>query len=294
MKREAATAVAPALRIEPITGAVGAEIAGVDLAGDLPDETIAAIRSALAEHGVIFFRGQDLTPERQKAFARRFGPIFIHPNFAATRPDLEIVEVVREPGDRRIVGEDWHTDTTMMASPPMGAVFYAVEVPPYGGDTLFASQYLAYDSLSSGMKAMLAGLKAIHSDRKVAGPAAVRDANEKRSTQLKDDGTWRETSHAHPVVCVHPESGRKYLFVNRSYTIRFENMTEEESRPLLEFLFEQGHRPEFTCRFRWQAGSVAFWDNRCTQHIAVHDAGSFRRVMRRVQVAGVPPQAALS
>jgi taurine dioxygenase len=200
--------------------------------------------------------------------------------------DPEILQITREPGDARIVGEDWHADATMMLQPPMGAILYAVEVPPYGGDTLFANQYLAYEALSVGMKNMLAGLRALHSDRKVAGPDANRNAQ--RSTKVREDADWRETISAHPVVVTHPETGRKLLYVNRSYTYGFEEMTEEESAPLLHFLLEHGNRPEFTCRFRWKRGSIAFWDNRSCKHLAVHDAGRFRRVMRRTQIKGGP------
>jgi taurine dioxygenase len=175
----------------------------------------------------------------------------------------------------------------MDAEPPLGAILYAVEVPPYGGDTLFASQYAAYDALSDGMKALLGTLRAVHSDRKVAGPRAGMNA--RRSTKVREDDAWRETVSVHPVVRTHPETKRKLLFVNASYTTGFEDMTEAESKPLLDYLLEHGHRPEFTCRFRWQPGSVAFWDNRCVKHLAVHDAGPFRRVMRRVQIAGDRP-----
>jgi taurine dioxygenase len=175
----------------------------------------------------------------------------------------------------------------MVAEPQMGAILYAIETPPNGGDTCFANQYLAYDTLSDGMKRMLEGLRAVHSDRKVAGPQAGRNAH--RSTKVREDADWRETVSAHPVVRTHPETGRKLLFVNHSYTVGFEGMTEEESRPLLDYLLEHGHRPEFTCRFRWHNGSVAFWDNRSVKHLAVHDAGPFRRLMRRVQIVGDRP-----
>jgi taurine dioxygenase len=275
------------LAIHPIAGALGAELEGVDLGQDLDDATIAAIRRALVTHCVIFFRGQRFDAERHKALARRFGEIFVHPNYAGLQADDEIVTIRREPGDTRVVGEEWHTDTTMMPEPPMGAILYALEVPPYGGDTLFANQYLAYETLSDGMKRLLADLRAVHSDRKVAGPSAR--ANVGRSTKARDDDAWRETLNVHPVVRTHPESGRKCLYVNAAYTIGFEGMTEAESRPLLEFLLEQGHRPEFTCRFRWAVGSVTFWDNRCVKHLAVNDAHGFLRLMRRVQIAGDKP-----
>ena len=200
--------------------------------------------------------------------------------------DDEVLEIRRQPTDSRIVGELWHADTTMMLEPPMGAILYAVEVPPYGGDTLFANQYLAFDSLSDGMKRMVSGLRAVHSDIRVAGPRA--GLNARRAIKVREDANWRPTESVHPVVRTHPETGRKCLFVNHSYTCRFEDMTEQESRPLLEFLLNHGHRPEFTCRFRWQPGSIAFWDNRCTKHLAVHDAGPFHRRMQRTQIAGGP------
>jgi taurine dioxygenase len=207
------------LEVQPISGALGAEVHGVDLGQDLDAAVVAEIRGALLEHGVIFFRDQEFDARQHKALARRFGDIFVHPNYYGTGPDPEIVEIRREPGDTRVVGEEWHTDTTMMAEPPMGAILYAIEVPPYGGDTLFANQYLAYDTLSDGMKRMLAGLRAVHSDRKVAGPQSGVNAG--RSTKARDDAAWRETVNLHPVIRTHPETGRKLLYVNASYTVGF-------------------------------------------------------------------------
>ena len=275
------------VEVRPIAGACGAEIHGVDVSEDLDGATVAAIRQALLDHGVVFFRDQTLDVGRHKAFSRRFGEIFVHPNYKGTGPDPEVVDIRREPGDARIVGEEWHADTTMMAEPPMGAILYAIEVPPYGGDTLFASQYAAYDALSEAMKRLIAGLRAVHSDRRVAGPQAGMNAH--RSTKVREDSAWRETVNTHPVVPTHPETGRKCLFVNHSYCVGFEGMTEAESRPLLDFLMEHGHRPEFTCRFRWENGSIAFWDNRSTKHLAVNDSHTHRRLMRRVQIAGDRP-----
>jgi taurine dioxygenase len=211
----------------------------------------------------------------------------VHPNFRGTQADPEVVNVVRNPGDARIVGEAWHHDTTMCVEPPMGAIFYAIEVPPYGGDTQFANQYLAYETLSDGMKQVVSGLRAVHSDRMVAGPQA--GVSKSRSTAVREDADWRETINTHPVVITHPETGRQALFVNHSHCVGFEGMTEEESRPLLDYLLNHGHRPEFTCRFRYTPGSVAFWDNRCVKHIAVNDAGPYRRVARRIQIAGSRP-----
>jgi taurine dioxygenase len=271
------------LEVQPVAGALGAEIAGVDLGADLDDATIAEIRRALLDHCVIFFRDQEFDAEQHKRLARRFGEIFVHPNYVGMQADPEVVMIRREPGDTRVVGEEWHTDTTMMPRPPMGAILYALEVPPHGGDTLFASQYLAYESLSEGMKRLLAGLRAVHSDRLVAGPHSNRSVG--RTTKARADADWRETISVHPIVATHPETGRKLLFVNHSYTVGIEGLTDDEARPLLAFLMDHGHRPEFTCRFRWTRGAVAFWDNRCVKHLAVNDAGPFRRVMRRIQIA---------
>jgi taurine dioxygenase len=274
------------IEVCPIAGSIGAEIHGVDVSEDLHEGTIALIRKALLNHCVIFFRSQKLDAQRQKSFTRRFGELFLHPNYAKLQADPEIIVLTREPGDKRIVGEEWHADTTMMPAPPMGAVLYAIDVPAYGGDTLFANQYLAYETLSPGMKKLLSGLRALHSDRKVAGPQANRNAF--RSTKVREDADWRETVSSHPVVVTHPETRRKLLYINASYTMGFEGMTEEESRPLLDYLLEHGHRSEFTCRFRWETGSIAFWDNRSCKHLAVNDAGPFRRVMRRTQLCGGP------
>jgi taurine dioxygenase len=280
-------ATATRLDVRPLAGACGAEIHGVDLAAPLSDATIAAIRKVLLDHCVIFFRDQEIDVAQHKALARRFGKIFIHPNYKGVGADDEVVVIRREPGDKKIVGEEWHADTTMVAEPPMGAILYAIEVPKFGGDTLFASQYAAYDALSDGMKKLIGGLKAYHSDRKVAGPQA--NMNAFRTTKVREDDGWRETVSLHPVVVTHPETGRKLLYVNHSYTYCFEGMTEEESRPLLEYLMNHGHKPEFTCRFRWQKGSIAFWDNRVCKHLAVHDSHHERRHMRRIQIEGARP-----
>jgi taurine dioxygenase len=282
-----ATATLSRLDVRPMAGACGAMIHGVDLGRPLEDATVKAIRQALLDHCVIFFRDQELSIEAHKALTRRFGDIFIHPNYKGVGKDDEIVVIVREPGDKKIVGEEWHADTTMVAEPPMGAILYAIEVPEYGGDTLFASQYAAYEALSDGMKKLIGGLKAYHSDRKVAGPRA--NMNAFRATKVREDDAWRETVSLHPVVVTHPETGRKLLYVNHSYTYCFEGMTEEESKPLLDYLLNHGHRPEFTCRFRWEKGSVAFWDNRVCKHLAVHDSHLARRHMRRTQIAGTKP-----
>jgi taurine dioxygenase len=270
------------VEVQPIAGGCGAEIGGVDIADDLDGGVIAEIRQALNQHCVIFFRDQEFDAAQQKAFARRFSTIFVHPNYKGMQADDEIQMIFREPGDKHIVGEDWHADTTMMPEPPMGAILYALEVPPYGGDTLFSSQYRAYETLSDGMKKMLAGLRAVHSDRLVAGPVGSR--NQYRATKVRGDDSWRETISLHPVVRTHPETGRKALYVSTRHTIRFKGWTEEESRPVIQFLQTHCTRPEFTARIRWEKGTVTIWDNRCCQHFAINDYHGQRRVMWRLPV----------
>ncbi len=274
--------------VRPIAGACGAEIHGVDLTA-LSDEAFAEIRRAWHEHLVIFFRCQMLDDEALKAFGRRFGPLFRHPNFVPQDDQPDIVRIYTAPDDQRIVGEDWHADTTCMPEPPAGAVLYAVQVPPAGGDTLFANQYLAYETLSEGMKAALDGMKALHNDVRVAGPQAKSRIGG-RTSVTRDDDEWRPTEALHPVVRTHPETGRKGLFVNRSYTQHFEGMTPAESQPWLDFLEAHATRPELTCRFRWEPGSVAVWDNRCLLHIAMHDYKGHWRKMHRVQITGDRPR----
>jgi taurine dioxygenase len=279
------------IEVRPISGAGGAEIFGVDVGGELDDGTVGEIRDALNEHCVVFFRDQEIDVAQHKAFARRFGPIFIHPNYNGVSADPEVLMVRREPSDTSYVGELWHTDTTMVAEPPMGAILYGIDVPPYGGDTMFANQYMAYETLSPGMQRLLDGLVAVHSARHIYGVGADNDYARLKGlsamTIRRSEAAHRETEH--PVVRTHPETGRKGLYVNRNFTVRFKDMTVEESRPLLNFLWEHAVKPEFTCRFRWETGSIAFWDNRCVQHYALNDYHGQRRVMHRVTVNGDRP-----
>jgi taurine dioxygenase len=272
------------ITVAPIAGALGAVIGNVNVAEYLDDATIGEIRQALLDHLVIFFRGQDLPVDRHKVFSRRFGDLFVHPNFQLGQEDKETVYLKRMPGDAGIAGEKWHADATMMATPRMGAILYAIETPDYGGDTIFANQCLAYETLSDGMKDMLDGVKAVQSDIRVACPQVNVNAN--RTSKVRDDADWRPTVNAHPVVRIHPETGRKCLFVNCIYTMHLEGMSEAESAPILEYLYQHQIRPEFTCRFSWRPGSIAFWDNRCTVHLAVHDSHDKVRHMQRTQICG--------
>ena len=273
------------INVTPLSSAIGAEIGNVDISKDLSSTVITEIRRALLEHLVIFFRDQDLSnPERHKMFTKYFGDLFIHPNFNLGQNNPEMVYLTREPGDTAAAGEKWHADTTMMKNPPMGAILFALEVPDWGGDTLFANQYMAFENLSPGMKKLLMNLKAVHNDSRVAGPAV--SLNSKRATKVREDDDWTLTENSHPVIRTHPETLKKCLFVNSIYVHHFEGMSVEESEDLLEFLYTESTRPEYSCRFRWKNNSVAFWDNRCVQHLAIHDNHSAIRKMQRTQIIG--------
>jgi taurine dioxygenase len=279
------------LAVKPISGALGAVVEGVDLSRDLDNATTSDVHQALLDHCVIFFRDQNLSPDEHLRFGRRFGTLNVH-EFVDAMPDHpEIIVVAKNETDTRNFGGGWHSDVTYLDEPALGSILYALEVPEYGGDTMFANQYLAYDALSPGMRRMLDGLTAIHSAGHVYGTGADNDyARIAGLTAMKirrSETAHRETEH--PVVRTHPETGRKSLYVNRNFTVRFKDMTVEESRPLLTFLYEHAVRPEFTCRFRWEANSIAFWDNRCVQHYALNDYTGQRRVMHRVTVNGDRP-----
>jgi taurine dioxygenase len=273
------------LRVEPIAGGLGAEITGVDLSRDLPTETVAAIRAAWLEHLVVFFREQDLPPGRFLAFARRFGEPIEYPFVKGLAEFPEIIPVLKLETERVNFGGIWHSDTAYLEVPPMASMLVAREVPGAGGDTEFANMYLAYETLSDGMKRLLDGLVAVNS-------SAAADVSRTREDRLRDSAradAKKEYTAAHPVVRVHPETGRRALYVNVAHTVRFEGMTAEESAPLLRYLYQHQVRPEFTCRFRWRPGSVAFWDNRCAQHNAINDYQGQRRLLHRITLAGDKP-----
>jgi len=277
------------ISVNPISGALGAEISGVDLSGDLVDRVVGEIRRALVENLVIFFREQHLTPDQHLAFGRRFGELQIHDFVEGMADNEQILKVRKEADEMRNFGGGWHSDVSYLERPALGSVLYAREVPAYGGDTMFANQYLAYESLSDGLKSTLGQMRAVHSARKSYGlysPRAV--ANVQSSMKIRAT----EEAHGevdHPVVRTHVESGKKALYVHGGFTVRFQDMTEEESAPLLNYLWQHAVRPEFTCRFRWEKGSIAFWDNRCVQHNAVNDYHGQRRVMHRVTIEGERP-----
>jgi taurine dioxygenase len=277
------------ISVRPIAGALGADVSGVDLSRDLPDAMIGEIRAALLEHLVIFFHDQHLTPEQHLALGRRFGALQVHDFVEAMAGYPEILEVRKEPEETRNFGGGWHTDVSYLERPSLGSLLYALEVPDYGGDTLFTNQYLAYETLSPGMQRMLDGMTAIHSARRPYGLNSARAQEYGPSSMRFNFSANAHDEIEHPVVRTHGETGRKALYVNRTFTIRFNDMTEAESAPLLAYLCDHAVRPEFTCRFRWRANSLAFWDNRVVQHNAVNDYHGQRRVMHRVTIEGERP-----
>jgi len=274
------------LEVTRISGALGAELRGIDLAEALPPDATAQIRAAWLEHLVIFFRDQQLAPERLMALASLFCRPVEYPFVNGLDGFPCITPVIKLEHETFNFGGVWHSDTTYLERPPMATLLLAREVPPYGGDTLFANQYLAYETLSDGLKRVLEGLIGV-------GTSAKADVTRTREDRVRSAGradAAGEYVARHPVVRTHPETGRKALYVNRAHTVRFEGWTEAESAPLLEFLFHHQVRPEFTCRFAWRPGSLALWDNRCTLHNPVNDYHGYRRVMHRVTLAGDTPR----
>ena len=273
------------ITVKPIAGALGAEISGVDLGQDLDAHVVAQIRRAWLDHLVIFFRDQDLDSERFLTFARHIGEPVEYPFVRGFAEHPEIIAVTKLAHEKVNFGGIWHSDTTYLDQPPMASMLLAREVPPAGGDTLFANQYAAFEALSPAMQQMLLPLRAVNS-------SAMADVSKTREDRVREAGDTEaaavfETSH--PVVRTHPETGRNALIVNVAHSARFEGMTDDESRPLLQYLFQHQVKPELTCRFRWQVGSLAMWDNRCAQHNPVNDYHGFKRVMHRITLQGDTP-----
>ena len=274
------------IEIRPLSSGLGAEILNVDLSEDVSAQVFAEIQQAYHRFGVISFRDQQLSPEQHIAFAQRWGEININRFFTPVDGYPMIAEVRKDPSQEANIGGDWHTDHSYDAVPAMGSILYAKEVPTLGGDTLFASMALAYQSLSSGLQKMLEGLQAVHSSRHVFGEGRYEDDG-------GDSGRFRNPELAqqdalHPVVIRHPKTGQKLLYVNPVFTLRFEGWSEAESKPLLDHLYQQASRPEFTCRFEWRKGSLVFWDNLATWHYALNDYPGQRRVMHRITLEGSP------
>ena len=271
------------ISVSPFNGALGAEIGGVVLSQPVPAATFAEIRRALGDYGVIVFRDQTLTPEQHFAFAQQWGQINVNRFFRAVEGYPAIAEVRKEAHQKGNIGGTWHTDHSYDQVPAMGSLLYAREVPPYGGDTLFASMAAAYDALSDGLKETLGTLRAWHSSRHVFGEAAYEGVSEGRI----GNASAATQDALHPVVITQPFSGRKGLYVNPQFTVRIDGWNDDESRALLSFLYQHAVKPEFTCRLRWTAGALAVWDNRATWHYATNDYHGHRRLMHRVTVEGV-------
>lgn len=267
--------------IHPLTPTLGAEVHGIDLSHPLSDGEIAAVRRALLAHQVLVFRDQPLTPAQHLAFGRRFGALHAHPLAQSHHPrHAELLRIHADENAKRVAGEDWHSDVSCDAEPPLGSILHLAEVPESGGDTMFASMYAAFESLSPALQRFLESLTAVHDGAK---PWLTR------GDQAPDQPYPR---HEHPVVAVHPETGRKLLFVNRGFTTHIPRLRRSESDALLQMLYRHVEDPAIACRVRWQPNSIAFWDNRCTQHRAIGDYFPARRSGWRVTLHGTRPLAA--
>jgi len=274
------------ITVTPIAGSLGAEIGGVDLSTDFSDEVLTEIRRAWLDHLVVFFRDQRLDNDRYVEFASRLGDIDRYPFVHGLPERPEVIPILKLEHEVVNFGGVWHSDTSYLDVPPMATMLLARELPPAGGDTMYANQYAAYEALSPGLKATLEGLRAVNT-------SALADISKTREDRLKD---WagdpvdkRDYEASHPVVRTHPETGRRALYVNVAHTARFDGWTEDESRGLLQFLFQWQVRPEFVCRFRWEVGSMAIWDNRCAQHNPVNDYHGYRRLLHRITLKGTVP-----
>ena len=275
------------MEVVAVAPACGAEVFGVDL-GNPSTDAMRVVHQALAEHCVLFFRDQKLTPEQQREVTCRFGAILRVPYIQHLDAYPDIIAVLKEADERKIstFGGTWHSDFSFLDEPPSLTLLYALELPALGGDTLWASQYAAYEALSPGMQKLLDPLRAIQTawPHGTKGPVAGAAVSKSVGMVRNDPNADREVSQ--PVVRIHPVTGRKALFVNPVYTQYFEGMTEEESRPLLHYLFHHATRAEFTCRLRWAPGTLAVWDNRCLLHLAINDYDGSRRLLHRTTVAG--------
>lgn len=269
------------IEVRKLTPTIGAEIFGVDLSTPLGNQQFDEVHQALMDNLVIFFRDQKMSIEQHKEFGQRFGRLHVHPNAPIGLPEhREILVIKADETSKRVAGEEWHSDVSCDAEPPMGSILYLSEVPPDGGgDTLFASMYRAYETLSEPMQKMLTGLTAIHDSAKAHGYRA----------KATDRADLAFPSAEHPIVRTHPETGRQALYVSRAFTSRIPQLRKHESDALLDMLYRHIETPELQCRFQWKPNSVAFWDNRATQHHAMFDYFPHRRYGHRVTVCGDKP-----
>ena len=277
------------IEVKPVSGALGAEISGVDISNPLSTHELDILRSAFLEHQVICIRDQSLTPTQQIAFAKNFGEPDIYP-FIRGLPDTpEVIEILKTENDTVNFGGGWHSDTSYLEKPALGSMLYALETPTAGGDTMFANMYLAYEALSKGMRRMLDRLIGVNSSAQGYRGGRAKKMQELDGMKDKYIENSQVSVAEHPVVRTHPETGRKGLYASRGHTENFRGMTPVESKPLIDFLADHAVRPEFTCRMRWEPGTLIFWDNRCTQHFAINDYAGERRRMHRVTLVGDHP-----
>ncbi len=273
------------IKIEKLSGSIGAIVQNIKIDQTLSNEIFKEIYDAFLEYQVIFFRDQTFTPESQKKFAERIGTPIIYPFVKGLDNYPEITPILKKEEDLNNFGGIWHSDTTYQEEPPKGTMLYALEVPEFGGDTEFSNQYLAYDNLSDVMKSFLNSLKAVNISGKGRVAQTRSDIMKHSSVGLKGN----ELEAIHPVVRTHPETKKKSLYINEAHTTHFVGMTIEESEPILNFLFKHQIKSEFTCRFKWEKGSVALWDNRCTMHYPINDYHGFKRLMHRITFKGDKP-----
>ncbi len=279
------------MEIRRLSGPLGAEVLGLDLARGLDEAALAGVRAALAAHKVLAFRDQELTPAQQIALTERLGGALRLPFIEPLPEHPEIIAVLKQAEERDIAtfGGTWHSDFTFLAAPPSYTLLYALDLPPKGGDTIWADMAQAYATLSDGMKGLLRDLRAIHGGLPHGTRGPPSGLRVSTSVKMARNDPAADAEVVHPVVRRHPDTGAAALYVNPVYVARFEDMTEAESRPLLDTLQTQATRPEMTCRLAWSPGTLAIWDNRCTQHLAVNDYDGYRRLLHRTTVVGECP-----
>ncbi|MBL0422898.1 TauD/TfdA family dioxygenase [Ramlibacter sp. AW1] len=280
------------IRVAPLTGVLGAEITGLDLRAPLAPPVWAEVRQAFVDHQVVLFPGQAISHEQHLAFSRMFGEVTRVPQLHGVEGYPEVQIIRRLASDTgRVIGENWHADSTYMETPPAAVVMRAVDVPPYGGDTGFMSMYAAYEALSPAYKALVEPLNVVHSATRIFGSVYQAQNRRYNTSAARTDLSVEEGDRemVHPLVCTHALSGRKFLYVNKTYSQRFEGLTVEESAPILAYLLEHCARFDFTCRARWHNDQVLVWDNRCTMHKAIPDYAGRDRYLTRVTVAGARP-----
>lgn len=272
------------MQIRAAKGA-GAYVDEISL-GNLTDSEVKSLHQAIGEHGVLFFRDQTLSPEHHISLAERFGTININRFFTPVDNYPKIAQVLKEPDHKKNIGEKWHTDHSYDQVPALGSILVARELPATGGDTIFASMFAAYDALSDSMKTRLAGLTATHSSRHAFGAKAYENEDQKDLAGRLGNASAATQDAVHPVVIRHPISGKQALYVNPGFTLFINNITQAESEALLDELYTHCENEQFMHRFKWQDGSVAFWDNRATWHSAMNDYPGQRRLMHRITIAG--------